>query len=354
MADDRSLSSVSAATSAAASDPVSSQPPPSSTRSSPSSPGQPATIDPNTPFGSEALEHALKQACGDRLSEISWFRTDWQRGGALTGYASFKDDHGVAQPAVVKMPVPPIERRWLSLLQDAPDVVPRLYAHGESLGSFDLAWVVMERLPHGPIGIQWGGAGIDLLIEALARFNHASREIPVNGDAPVRKRDYRAIRESAREHIHRHGVAHEQRWNKALKQAQRKMDEWLSIWSNRPTDLWCHGDVHLGNAMTRAAPPQGPALLLDFAEVHCGHWVEDAVYLEHLYWSRRDKLEGRKICRQIAKQRKALGLHVEEDWPQLAATYRALLAMSTPAQLRHEGDPQHVEAALEVLERQAG
>src|SRR5690606_39370794 len=31
-------------------------------------------------FGS-ALEPVLRQACGDRLSAINWFRTDWQRGG---------------------------------------------------------------------------------------------------------------------------------------------------------------------------------------------------------------------------------------------------------------------------------
>ncbi|MCX5659956.1 MAG: hypothetical protein NTW19_09575 [Planctomycetota bacterium] len=50
------------------------------------------------------LEPALRQTCGGRLSEVNWFRTDWQRGGALTGYATYRDDDGQPQPVVVKLP----------------------------------------------------------------------------------------------------------------------------------------------------------------------------------------------------------------------------------------------------------
>lgn len=306
---------------------------------------------PNSLFGS-ALEPVLRQACDGRLADLSWFRTDWQRGGALTGYATYRDDDTTPRPVVVKLPVPPAERHWLIRLQHATDVVPRLFAHGETLGGYDMAWVVMERLPHGPLGPAWAGNAFDLIIDAAVRFSRAAREVPLAG-AP-RQRDYEAIREEARDNIHRHGVAHEQRWNRALKNAHHKMRDWLALWEGRKTDCWCHGDLHLGNAMTRNAPPAGPAILLDFAEVHRGHWIEDAVHLEHLYWGRRDKLEGRKICKLIARQRKACGLPVDEDWVKLAAIQRALIAMCTPAILRHAGDPLHVEASLEILEAEVG
>lgn len=299
-----------------------------------------------SPFGAN-LEPVVRQHCEGRLSRISWFRTDWQRGGALTGYASYRDDDDVEQPVVVKLPVVPRERRWLVHLQES-DVAPRVYAHGEELGGYDMAWVVMERLPHGPLGRAWNGSAFDLLIDAMVRFSAAAANVPVSGDR--RLRDYAAICDEARAHIHRHTTAHEQRWNQALKSASHRLRDWLSIWDDRDDGHWCHGDIHLGNAMTRTGPPHGPALLLDFAEVHRGHWIEDAVHLEHFYWSRKDKLEGRKICKLVARQRKAAGLPVDEHWAKLASILRALIAMCTPVILRHVGDSNHVEAALKVLE----
>ena len=82
------------------------------------------------PFG-RMLEPVLRGVCEDRLSEVSWFRTDWQRGGAATGYATYLDDDGTEQPVVVKLPVPPCELLWMRALLDAPDVVPKLYAGDE-------------------------------------------------------------------------------------------------------------------------------------------------------------------------------------------------------------------------------
>lgn len=304
----------------------------------------------NSPFGAD-LEPVVRQHCQGRLAKINWFRTDWQRGGALTGYSTYRDDDNVEQPVVVKLPVPPREQRWIVQLQ-GNEVVPRLYAHGQELGGYDMCWVIMERLPHGPVGLAWGEQSIDLLIDAMVRFSKAAIDVPCTGE--VRVRDYEAVREEARANIHRHTVAHEQRWNRALKYAHKQMRHWLALWEERDVNHWCHGDIHLGNAMTRCAPPHGPVVLIDLAQVHQGHWIEDAVYLEHLYWSRRDKLDGRKICKLVARQRKQHGLKVESNWPQIAAIRRAMIAMCTPAALEHMGNPHHVEAALEVLEAQVG
>src|SRR5690606_9753821 len=122
-----------------------------------------------------------------------------QRGGALTGYVTIEVDDGPRQ-AVVKLPVPPRERHWLSRLQDSPDVAPQLYAHGERLNGYDLAWVVMERLPHGPLGASWDGHEFDLLIDAAVRFYAASATVPLHGE-PFR-RDWVQVFNQARQNVH--------------------------------------------------------------------------------------------------------------------------------------------------------
>ena len=305
----------------------------------------------NQPFGA-ALAPALLAACDGRLGAIRWFRADWQRGGALTGYASWRHDDQVEREVVVKLPVPPVERTWLVRLSDWPDVVPHVHVHGETLGGYDIAWVVMERMSHGPLGAAWGGAEFDLLVEAAGRFYAAANTFPADGQP--RDRDWHVILERARKLVPQRTLAHRQRWRKALKQAQRKLHDWLKICADRPRDQWCHGDLHLANAMTRAPAPQGPAVLLDFALTHLGHWVEDAVYFEHLFWSRRQRLGERRLCPMIARERKKVGLPVEADWPRWAALQRGLLAMSTPAVPDHAGNPPHVAAALEILEAEVG
>lgn len=301
---------------------------------------------PERPLGAH-LQPVLEQICDGCLTDLHWFRTDWQRSGALTGYATWTDG---AEPVdvVVKLPVPPVELRWYQHLTQYDDVCPRLFAGGSELAGYDIAWVVIERLSHGPLGPKWGGAEFDLLVEATGRFYAASSEVPVPQSPP--DKDWHAILRLARQAVQKHALADEQHWSAALKKAAKKLDKWLAVWNARPCDHWCHGDLHFGNAMTRAEPPAGPALLFDYACVMPGHWLQDAVYLEHLFWARKDKLAGRRLCSMIARQRKKHGLPVEADWPQWAQVKRALIAMSTPAMLEHDGDPMHVQAALAVLE----
>ena len=309
------------------------------------------------PFGAN-LEPALRQACGDRLSPVSWFRTDWQRGGALTGYATYNTDDKTNQQVVVKLPVGPWERQWLLRLggsspagsgrEEATAVGPRVFNSGESLGGYDIVWVVMERVPYGPLSTSWEGKPFDLLTQAAGRFYKAAGRYPVN--RPARSKDWEQVFDHSRKSVHRHSLHHEQRWNQALKKAHRRLKKWQARWQDRPTDQWCHGDLHLANAMTRQPPPGKTAVLLDYALTHAGCWVEDGVYLEHLYWAKQDAGRGRGLCKQLARQRREMGLTVSRDWAHLAAAIRGLTAMSTPAKLRHDGDPLHVQAALEVLE----
>jgi len=298
------------------------------------------------PFGA-TLAPVLLSCCAGRLTNLQWFRTDWQRGGALTGYADWTDDQGLQRPAVVKMPVPPGERRWLVQLS-CDEVTPRVYAHGCELGGYDLAWVVMERLPHGPLGTKWGASRFDLLADAAANFYASARLVPLTD--PHTPRDWESQLKQSRDHISRDTIAHSQRWRAALKATGKKLPGWLKTWRSRDTGYWCHGDLHLGNAMSRYAPPDGPATLFDLAAVHPGHWVEDAVYLEHLYWAHPKALDAAKPAKLIAHYMRDYGLSPGDNWSELAKIYRALLAMVAPAHLDAEGGSAHAAAALEVLE----
>jgi phosphotransferase family enzyme len=295
------------------------------------------------------LEPVLRSVCEGRLSQVGWFRTDWQRGGAVTGYATYRDDDGVDRPVVVKMPVPPCELQWMSALQRFDDVVPTVFASGGVLGGYDMAWLVMERLAFGPLGSAWEGREFDLLIESIGRFYQAAGEFPTHKDH-YESRDWDGIYEHARRSVRDHALPEGQRWGKALKKAHRKYKEWVTVWNDRPMEHWCHGDLHLGNAMTRRQPPEGPAVLFDLAKICVSHWVQDGVYLEHLYWGRPGDLGGHKLCKELAHHRKKIGLPVDAGWADLAQAKRALLAMSVPAKLDLDGNADYVHGALQVLE----
>lgn len=309
-----------------------------------------------SPMLGTGLAPAIQHACEGCLSDIHWFRTDWQRGGALTGYATYRQadfDH----PVVVKLPVPPQELHWLRRLQSDQhsfgDVVPRLLAGDMSVNGYDLAWVVMERLPHGPLDSSWHGTEWDVIVQTLARFYAASEHYPV--DQPPRHEDWPDILRRARKHVHAHELAEEQRWHHALKILHKKLKKLLKVWNERDVRHWCHGDVHLANVMTRdPAPlpgrPLPGAMIFDFACVHAGHWVEDAVYLEHIYWGREQYFRGHDLVKAVSHERKTLGLKLESNWPLLANIRRALLAGAAPAYLASEGNPTHIHGSLHVLE----
>jgi Ser/Thr protein kinase RdoA (MazF antagonist) len=298
------------------------------------------------PFGA-MLAPVLLELCKGKLTGINWFRTDWQRGGALTGYAQWTDETGT-HDAVVKFPVPPKERRWLVQLS-SDDVTPRVFAHGSELGGYDLAWVVMERLPNGPFGSTIGAQAYDLLADAIANFYARARLIPM-GDPP-QPRDWTGLLKRSKQSISKETIADSQRWRKALKKVNKKLPGWLETWNQRDTGFWCHGDLHPGNAMTRSHGPDGPAVLFDLANVHPGHWVEDAVYLEHLYWASPASLHGAKPVKQIALYLRDYGLAPGHNWPDLANIYRALLAMTAPISRNAYAGMGHTGAALKVLER---
>ena len=166
------------------------------------------------------------------------------------------------------------------------------------------------------------------------------------------RKDWNAILEAARDNIHEaHDVAHEQRWVNALKKVHRKLKDWTATWESRRIDDWCHGDLHMANAMTRLPAPAGPAMLFDFASTRPGHWIEDAVYLERQYWGHEAMLHGVKPVSELAHQRRQRGLPADGDYAELAAVRRVLMAASAPAMAYREGNHRYLHSAHEVLER---
>lgn len=302
---------------------------------------------PGDGFG-ETLGPAVLAACSPHLRDLRWFRTDWQRGGALTATAEWGDLQS-SQSVVIKLPVTPLELLWLERLQNSPHAcVPDLLADGRELGGYDFAWVVMKQLAHGPLDRRWNGAEHDLLCHAAARFYAASSAFSV--DAPPRIEHWEHTIDQSRRAVRSLRLAQGQRWSYALKTLQKKLPKALGLWNGRPIDDWCHGDLHYGNAMTDAPPPLGPALLFDLARVHAGHWVEDAVYFESQHWGAVWKSVALDACHGIAAHRKAMGLHNDADWPRLANIRRVLLAAASPLQQATRPDPAHLQAALPILE----
>ncbi len=304
------------------------------------------------------LEPHLRRACEDKISDIRWFRTDWQRGGAATAFAKVTAEDGAARDTVVKLPLGPREYRFLTRLgvNGSAAPTPRVLFHGLELGGYDLGWVVMERLPGAPVSAQLHHEVFERLARALARFHaHATEASPM--EPPDSTFNWPLLLEKARANVKDNHLLDEQRWVVGLKHVQRVLPKLLALWNGRAVNTWCHGDVQPANAMMRPdGSAWGPAgmVLLDLAEVHPGHWVEDAVYLERQFWGRPDLLGEVKPVSLIAKARKAEGLDCSDDYATLANVRRLLMAAVAPAFVHREGSPRYFHAALEMMERQVG
>ena len=301
----------------------------------------------HTPFGAN-LEPFLIQALHGKLSKIQWFRTDWQRGGAATGYAQFTDNQQKIHQVVVKLPVPPIELLWLNRLQNHPNIAPKVFSSGQTVGPYDIAYVIMQRLPHGPINQAWQENQYPLLYTAAAKFYAAAIQYPLANPKP--QTNWQHALESARKNVKDETLPNPQQWKNALKNAKRHLKDWLEIYNQRPLTDTCHGDLHFGNALSPNPAPQGPAILIDFAQTYTGSWIEDAVNLEYLNWSNPELIKKLNIPKNIAKARRAENLPVSEDWAQHAQILRLLYAMTTPASLANFGQTKHLNHALNILE----
>lgn len=300
------------------------------------------------------LEPALIEACDGRLSDVHWFRTTWQRGGAATAYAKATlEGEATARDVVVKLPVGPREYLASTAMADSAYPAPGVAFHGMELGGWDLAWLVMERLDGDPLSAHLSKAAFAGLAEAAAAYYKRAEEL-WEVRPPKTEWDWPDMLAKARESVQINPIPDAARWGNMVKETQRSLDRLLDIWHSRPINTWCHGDLHPGNLMMRGegSPWGAPgAVLLDYAESHCGHWVEDAVYIERLYWGKPEMLHGVKPVSLLARARRNAGLDTSDDYALYANARRVLMAGVAPVFLQHEGHPKYLSAALEVLEK---
>ncbi|MGY8752727.1 MAG: aminoglycoside phosphotransferase family protein [Phycisphaerales bacterium] len=295
-----------------------------------------------------SLEPVLKIQTKNRVDNIHWFRTDWQRGGAATGFATWKINDDETSEVVIKLPVNQKELRWTRKLQELNGVVPKLYASGEQLNGYDLAWIIIERFPIGPLGGQWNNNNIKRIAEAAARFTNKASSFSV--DQEGRREDWKTLLTNSRNSVRENHIENESTWKKTHSLIAKKLDYLMEIWRARRIDQWLHGDLHLANAMCRCDNPSSKVALIDLAEVHAGHWIEDAVYLERQLWGHKSRLKATKPVPAMANARKDLGMRVDDDYSILADVRRIMLAATAPAFMHSEGDPRYLASCLEQLQ----
>jgi hypothetical protein len=307
------------------------------------------------------LAPVLAQACSGKLSDIAWFHSTWQHGGAATGFATWRTSTQEI-PVLVKFPVGAIEHRWTSELGvcDAESFenscphscTPRVLASGTELGGYDIAWLVIEKLPGHALTHGLTSQDVNDLLAAATDFHESTARCRAPADPPAPPK-WDELLEKSREATRKGMVAEAQRWNEAVKKVQKALPVLKARWAARPINTWCHGDLHPGNAIRRSAQSDGSpgrCVLIDLAMVHAGHWVEDGVYLERLYWGRSEQLCGVKPVSTLAKLRRERSLPLESNYSELAALRRVLMAACVPVYAAREGHPKYTHAALETLE----
>lgn len=311
----------------------------------------------HTPLA-QALAPALVRECGGdgRLSNLTWFRSDQQRGGGTTASAVLRGDDGREAPVIVKLPVGYQEWKWTTRLaalqeQDERPVTPRVLKCGLELGGHDLAWLVIERLPGKTIGNSMDEGTVRGVLEACARLQQLCPQVEDASAREPRRTDWEMMMRRSRDALHRGTVLspHDaQVWNNELKAVHRVLPALLARWEARSKVDWCHGDLHGGNAVR---DEHGRVVLIDLALVHAGHWIEDSLYFERVYWGNPGAMCGVNPLKELALHRRELGLNCEGDYGRLAAVRRVLTASCAPALIEREGNKAYLDAALEIIRK---
>lgn len=311
-----------------------------------------------------SLGPALHDACGDRLGDIEWFRSPWQRSGAATGKTWWRLPDGRVIDAIAKVPVSYTEYFWTTRLGEVDPMwwdsdacrhlpVPRVLASGVELGGYDVAWIVVERVAGSSVSGSFEREHFERLFEATAVFHKLALEVRPPQEATRRPEpEWDKTLASAVAACEVNAIDNADEWMLMIGRVRDGLDRLLALWNQRPMETWCHGDLHPGNVIIRVDeqdPGDRQGVLIDFSHVHPGHWVEDALYIERLHWGHELMLRGVEPVPQLAAQRRAHGLTADLHDDEIADVRRVLMAATSPAFLGQEGDRAYLAAALQKL-----
>jgi hypothetical protein len=241
-----------------------------------------------------------------RLSDSTWFTGTWVPGNT---------------EVLVKINVTEREHFWMSAASRATTgVVAPVLASDTRLNELDVAWLVLERLPHGH-DPAWGAAAYSALLHAAARFQVFAAGVHT-------------------QLVYEEGVDVIRHWAQG---GRDLCQEAIVLLANVDLDwAWAtavaepevmFGDLHFGNAAFRRLPPRPEAMLFDPIPRR-QPWPFEPAYFEVL-------CGGSGLVREMAAIRTADGRPVcgPGEVDRLAALYcgwMALLWWGIQPQLRSD------------------
>jgi len=240
--------------------------------------------------------HPALAFLADIVPAIGELSHEWNTTLHFTAYHS-----GADLPVVIKVGVTEAEMYWTAHLSSAnPGLFPELFAvdHLPSRkGRGPLGFIASERIPYTLIGPAWDGRQTEMLLDAVAAFYQATQSVPAHYISPLR-------------------LAEVQR-RPAEGCSKNPPGDWRGVFDHVEEDYaWlqrscpfevCHGDLHVGNALSRTPPPDGTALLIDLNPI-LQPWVFDAAWVEVCAWSDHRRRGTGYTIRQLAARRSSLGL----------------------------------------------
>lgn len=270
-------------------------------------------------------QHSALQSLADIVPAVAELSHDWHDTLHFTARET-----STGRQVVIKVGVTEAEMYWTEHLSSADAVLfPKLFAVDRlpaRAGREPLRFIATERIPYTLIGPAWEGRQPDMLLDAVAAFYQVAQSIPTHHVSPL-------------------PLAEVKRWVDGS--SKNPPGDWRGVQDHAEEDhAWllqncpfevCHGDLHVGNALSRTPPPDGTALLIDLNPV-LQPWVFDAAWVEVCAWGDHRRRGTGYTIRQLAERRSSLGLpalpaDVQEKAGRIALAWLAMRLW----------DPDHLE-----------
>ena len=269
-------------------------------------------------------QHPALQTLDHIVPAVKELSHDWHSHLHFTAHVT-----ATGLPVVIKTRVNEDELYWTEhLAHVAPSLFPQFMAADYIRAAEEpIGFIAMEKLPYSLIGPLWQGRQTDMLLEAAARFHQATQLVPTRPLLRLSREDIL--------HWPKEGSAGNPpgNWQAVVAQAEQNY-AWLS---QTCPFVVCHGDLHVGNAFSRTAPPDGVALLIDINPV-LQPWVFDAAWVEVCAWKDQAQRGIGYTVRDLAERRRILRLaslpqDVQEKAGRIALSWFAI----------RNWDPDHLE-----------